>query len=89
MLGACWDDGPDKLCLVLEFLARGSLDQLLKDIELAGTWASRRYRIMLGVAQGMAYLHSLRKQVLHRDLKPENVLLGDDFAAKVRHDVGG
>ena len=83
MVGACWTDGPDKLCLVLEYMPRGSFDRLLGDPALAGTWSNPRHGIMLGVALGMRYLHTLPKPVLHRDLKPENVLVDEDFAAKI------
>merc|ERR1711998_572537 len=31
LLGACWEDGPDKLFIVLELCTRGSLDDLMKD----------------------------------------------------------
>lgn len=43
-----------------------------------------RYRIALGVARAIAYLHEeCLEWVLHRDIKPENILLGDDFCPKV------
>lgn len=43
-----------------------------------------RYRIVLGVARAIAYLHEeCLEWVLHCDIKPENILLGDDFCPKV------
>jgi serine/threonine protein kinase len=39
------------------------------------------YRMAIGIANGMAFLHS--KQVVHRDLKPENVLLDEFGTAKL------
>ena len=30
LYGGCWADGPDKLCIVLEFCPKGSLKSLLK-----------------------------------------------------------
>ncbi|XP_019182701.1 PREDICTED: G-type lectin S-receptor-like serine/threonine-protein kinase At1g34300 [Ipomoea nil] len=43
-----------------------------------------RYRIALGVARAIAYLHEeCLEWVLHCDIKPENILLGDDFWPKV------
>ncbi|KAL0302631.1 UNVERIFIED_CONTAM: G-type lectin S-receptor-like serine/threonine-protein kinase [Sesamum calycinum] len=43
-----------------------------------------RYRIALGVARAIAYLHEeCLEWVLHCDIKPENILLGDDFCPKV------
>lgn len=43
-----------------------------------------RYRIALGVARAIAYLHEeCLEWVLHCDIKPENILLDDDFCPKV------
>ncbi|KAL2510347.1 Protein kinase superfamily protein [Forsythia ovata] len=43
-----------------------------------------RYRIALGVARAIAYLHEeCLEWVLHCDIKPENMLLGDEFCPKV------
>ena len=45
---------------------------------------SMRYRIALGVARAIAYLHEeCLEWVLHCDIKPENILLGDDFCPKI------
>ncbi|KAK8579565.1 hypothetical protein V6N13_142755 [Hibiscus sabdariffa] len=43
-----------------------------------------RYRIALGVARAIAYLHEeCLEWVLHCDIKPENILLADDFCPKI------
>lgn len=43
-----------------------------------------RYRIAMGVARAIAYLHEeCLEWVLHCDIKPENILLGDDFCPKI------
>ncbi|KAJ6848431.1 G-type lectin S-receptor-like serine/threonine-protein kinase [Iris pallida] len=43
-----------------------------------------RYRIALGVARAVAYLHEeCLEWVLHCDIKPENILIEDDFCPKV------
>lgn len=34
-----------------------------------------RMRISLNVAEGLAYMHSLRPPVLHRDIKSHNILV--------------
>ena len=82
LLGACWKDGPDKLCLVLEFAGRGSFADCLKD-ELMGWWHPFK-QICEGVASCLSYLHEgLDKRVIHRDLKPSNVLVDGSLHAKV------
>ena len=30
LIGGCWADGPDKLCIVLEFCPKGSLKSLME-----------------------------------------------------------
>jgi len=84
MLGACWDGGPEKLCLVLEYCENGSLAEMLDAGTPNRTWIHRRYGVVLEVAQCLRYLHHFLKHPLaHRDVKPENVLLDSDFAAKL------
>ncbi|MQM06090.1 hypothetical protein Taro_038906 [Colocasia esculenta] len=44
----------------------------------------RRFKIILDVAQGLAFLHlECDPPVIHGDIKPSNVLLGSDFRAKI------
>ena len=76
-LGRC--EEPDHLALVMEFCAKGSLDRWLKEGE-ASSWPLRE-KVGVGVAQGVAYLHS--KKLQHRDLKSLNVLLTRDMDARV------
>lgn len=43
-----------------------------------------RYKIILGTAEGLAYLHEeSRIRIIHRDIKLGNILLDEDFAAKI------
>lgn len=43
-----------------------------------------RYKIALGVARGLHYLHKCcRRRIIHRDIKASNVLLGPDFEPQV------
>lgn len=60
--------------LVFEFLPY-SLDKILKKDEEFPL--SKKYIILLGIAEGMKYLHSVG--IIHRDLKPENILLDDNY----------
>ena len=80
--GGVWNEGADKLCIVLEFCANGSLNIFLsKD---AGTWTGVRHGLAVGTAKGLAYLHhELTEPLIHRDLKPDNVLVSADVVAKL------
>ena len=43
-----------------------------------------RYKIILGVDEGLAYLHEESMlRIIHRDIKLSNVLLEDNFTAKI------
>jgi serine/threonine protein kinase len=74
-VGACWSQ--ELMCLVLEYVPKGSLDGLLKDPSL--TWADPLLRLATDIARGMAYLHGCsffdeqdgqhKQCILHRDLK--------------------
>ncbi|KAL3691800.1 hypothetical protein R1sor_005451 [Riccia sorocarpa] len=44
----------------------------------------QRFRICLGIARGLAYLHEeLQPKMIHRDIKPQNILLDKDFNPKI------
>jgi serine/threonine protein kinase len=45
---------------------------------------SLRFKIALGTARGLAYLHEeCLEWVIHCDVKPENIFLGSDFEPKI------
>lgn len=69
--------------LVYEYMPNGTLwDSLHKGWVLLD-WPTR-YRIALGIAQGLAYLHhDLVFPIIHRDIKSTNILLDVDYQPKV------
>ena len=88
LYGGAWTQGADKICLVLEFAGRGSLDEWIGSEEIEW-WSdeldsnSRGHAIALDVARGLTYLHGRSPPLVHRDVKPDNVMLVASFAAKI------
>ncbi|KAL5569883.1 hypothetical protein UlMin_026458 [Ulmus minor] len=85
LLGCC--SNREVTMLLYEFMPNGSLDDLLhgknKAQNLVADWITR-YKIALGVAQGICYLHhDCDPVIVHRDLKPSNILLDADMEARV------
>uniref|UniRef100_A0A0D9WGJ8 Receptor-like serine/threonine-protein kinase n=1 Tax=Leersia perrieri TaxID=77586 RepID=A0A0D9WGJ8_9ORYZ len=94
LLGFCSSSsssGDRKKLLVYEYMPHGSLDRHLF-VRRPGSpatppplsWAAR-YRIAVGVAKGLAYLHGemCRDRVIHCNVKPENILLDAGLSPKV------
>lgn len=47
------------------------------------TWEIR-HKIILGTAEGLAYLHEdSQMRIIHRDIKLGNILLDDSFTPKI------
>ncbi|XP_008800123.2 putative receptor protein kinase ZmPK1 [Phoenix dactylifera] len=72
--------------LVSEFVEKGSLDKILFHGDGLANFLrwSERFKIAVGVAKGLAYLHhECLEWVIHCDVKPENILLGHDFEPKI------
>ncbi|OAY74779.1 G-type lectin S-receptor-like serine/threonine-protein kinase [Ananas comosus] len=45
---------------------------------------NQRYRIAIGIARGLAYLHEKCKDfIIHCDIKPENILLDEQFCPRI------
>ncbi|KAK8490255.1 hypothetical protein V6N13_139918 [Hibiscus sabdariffa] len=85
LLGYCSVDserGIQRL-LVYEFMANRSLEDHLFNTTSTLPWRTR-LEIMLGAAQGLAYLHDgLEVKVIYRDFKSSNVLLNESFRPKL------
>ncbi|XP_042053499.1 leucine-rich repeat receptor-like protein kinase TDR [Salvia splendens] len=82
LLGCCTNN--QCTMLLYEYMPNGSLDDLLHGKEtLAADWFTR-YKVALGVAQGICYLHhDCDPVIVHRDLKPSNILLDAEMEARV------
>ncbi|KAI3449030.1 hypothetical protein Pfo_005695 [Paulownia fortunei] len=86
LIGYCAVDGERGIqrLLVYEYMPNKSLeDHLFNKAYPALSWDCR-LQIVLGAAQGLAYLHEeLQIQVIYRDFKSANVLLDDKFKPKL------
>uniref|UniRef100_A0A8C3WDR1 Receptor-interacting serine/threonine-protein kinase 1 n=1 Tax=Catagonus wagneri TaxID=51154 RepID=A0A8C3WDR1_9CETA len=77
LLGVILEEGD--YSLVMEYMARGDLMQVLK--AQVSIPLSVKGRVILETVEGMRYLHG--EGVVHKDLKPENILVDDDFHIKI------
>ncbi|CAN8234977.1 unnamed protein product [Cochlearia groenlandica] len=83
LLGCCFL-GPEKM-LVYEYLPNRSLDYFLFGKINPGllSWYNR-WRIIIGVARGLLYLHEEAPiRIIHRDIKASNILLDNDLNPKI------
>ncbi|KAJ0736020.1 putative protein kinase RLK-Pelle-LRR-I-1 family [Helianthus annuus] len=85
LLGFC-DEGRE-LILVYEYVAKGSLDDYLGNMDGVNNlvWA-QRLQICLDIAHGLNYLHTHidgKPMIIHRDIKSANILLDDNWMAKI------
>ncbi|MQM20116.1 hypothetical protein Taro_053131, partial [Colocasia esculenta] len=83
LIGVCLE-GEEKL-LVYEYVPNRSLDKFLFDPAATHLlkWG-RRYKIIVGIALGLQYLHQESQvKIIHRDLKASNILLDADMNPKI------
>ncbi|XP_045827595.1 dual specificity protein kinase shkB-like isoform X2 [Trifolium pratense] len=73
---------PQRLCIVTEFLPRGSLCRLLHRNTSKLDWR-RRVHMALDIARGVNYLHHYNPPIIHRDLKSSNLLVDKNWTVKV------
>ncbi|KAL2484529.1 Cysteine-rich receptor-like protein kinase 2 [Abeliophyllum distichum] len=80
----CSCSGPESL-LVYELLPNKSLDFYIFDTSKgkALNW-EKRFEIIIGTAEGLAYLHeNMKTRIIHRDIKASNILLDSRLRAKI------
>nr|KYP65106.1 LRR receptor-like serine/threonine-protein kinase RCH1 [Cajanus cajan] len=83
LYGFCYHE--DSNLLLYEYMENGSLGEQLHSsaTTCALDWGSR-YKIALGAAEGLCYLHyDCKPQIIHRDIKSNNILLDEVFQAHV------
>ncbi|KAK3404146.1 hypothetical protein EUGRSUZ_K00490, partial [Eucalyptus grandis] len=83
LIGFCFKGS--RQALVYDFMHNGSLDQhIFSQGEGTSLDCKEMYKIALGVARGIEYLHrGCDMQILHFDIKPHNILLDKDLTPKV------
>lgn len=69
--------------LVLQLSPHGSLSSILYGPREKLDW-NLRYRIALGTAEGLRYLHEgCQRRIIHKDIKASNILLSEDFEPQI------
>ncbi|XP_031287382.1 serine/threonine-protein kinase STY17-like isoform X2 [Pistacia vera] len=77
-IGAC--TRPPNLCIVTEFMARGSIHDFLHTQKGVFDLPSL-LKVAIDVSKGMNYLH--QNNIIHRDLKTANLLMDENEVVKV------
>jgi serine/threonine protein kinase len=82
LVGFCFDKG--ERMLVYEYICNGTLrDSLSGASGIQLNW-SKRLKIAVDSATGLAYLHNhANPPIIHRDVKSTNILLDENLTAKV------
>ncbi|KAK9714871.1 hypothetical protein RND81_06G126700 [Saponaria officinalis] len=83
LFGFCLEK--QEMLLVYEYMPNKSLDRLLFDPKRRANlkWKTR-YKIIIGLARGLLYLHEdSEPQIIHRDIKPSNILLDEDMNPRI------
>lgn len=90
-IGVAWNSFQN-IVMVLEFKGGGDLLALLQaDADRRWnrlSWDDAKLRIAIGIARGLAYLHSREQPVVRRDIKSRNVLLDEATAEPALCDFG-
>ncbi|XP_073010588.1 probable receptor-like serine/threonine-protein kinase At5g57670 isoform X2 [Typha latifolia] len=81
LLGCCIDR---ELYLIFEFSSLGSVSSNLHDESSPAMAWKLRYKIAVGTARGLHYLHKgCQRRIIHRDIKASNILLTNNFEPQI------
>ena len=81
-IGAGKSQPGDVPFLVMEYMERGSLRNVLYDLSIDIDY-DRKLSFAIDSARGMHFLHTLEPHRIHRDLKSDNLLVSKDWIVKV------
>ncbi|KAG2303692.1 hypothetical protein Bca52824_032343 [Brassica carinata] len=82
LVGYCISD--QHRLLIYEYVANQTLEHHLHGKGMPVLEWSKRVRIAIGSAKGLAYLHEdCHPKIIHRDIKSANILLDDEYEAQV------
>ena len=81
-IGAGKSQPGDAPFLVMEYMERGSLRNVLYDLSIDIDY-DRKLSFAMDSARGMHFLHTLEPPRIHRDLKSDNLLVSKDWIVKV------
>ncbi|XWS12027.1 hypothetical protein CRYUN_Cryun37aG0055200 [Craigia yunnanensis] len=79
LVGYCNEGG-----LIYEYMANGSVEELLSDSSTNFLNWEGRLRVALNAAQGLEYLHNYcTPTIIHGNVKSSNILINDEFQVKL------